>query len=72
MYEAIKTMKELSSMYWDAFNNVQVPLLGVSFLGFFITLMVFNLVCLLISVISGGNQDKEAKLDNNNHYIYRS
>lgn len=73
MTEAVNTMKNLVQMIWNALDNVNVPVFGVSFLVFFIGIFSFNLVCLLLSTITGGKQDQEqnAKLDNNNHYIYR-
>lgn len=73
MTEAVNTLKELTQMFWNAFDSVRVPILNISFLVFFLGLMVFNLITMLLSTLTNGSQDKDekARLDNNNNYIYR-
>lgn len=71
---AIKYMSDLLQNTWDGINNIQVPILNVSFTTLFVSILGFNWALKLFSVVTGGNQDKDpiqSGLDNNNHYIYR-
>lgn len=75
MNDAIKFLHDLSSELYSGLNSITFPVLGVSFVAVFLTVLFINSLIWVIRVITGGKQDSgsagKPALDNNNNYIYR-
>lgn len=73
MNDALELINTIRDRLWTGLDNIQVPLLGVSFIVFFLMVFTFNIVTKFLAVLTNSSQDKDTcgRLDNNNNYIYR-
>lgn len=74
MSDAIAFLKNLSYQLWVGLDSVNVPVLGVSFLIFLLTVLFINLILWVVKYImwnKEGVNPASSGLDNNNNYIYR-
>lgn len=74
LQDLIYSLNQLKIMLWNGLDSVTVPFFNVSFLIFFLSLFLFNCICLFLSVLTGGKQDQSSsggRRDDNNNYIYR-
>lgn len=73
MSDAYDFIHNLAVSLYYGLDSVQFPVLGVSIFTVLLAVLVLNLVFWVLSKFTGGSQDKEerARLDNNNHYIYK-
>lgn len=73
--EYINFVHGLAKMTYEGLDNVAHPvLIGFSLMQIILAVLLFKVCLWVISVLTGGKQDKEIGngLDNNNNYIYRS
>lgn len=73
MNDALELINTIRDRLWTGLDSIQVPLLGVSFIVFFLMVFTFNIVTKFLAVLTNSSQDKDTggRLDNNNNYIYR-
>lgn len=72
MTDALRLIDTLRTGLWNGLNSLQVPLLGVSFIIFYMTIFMFNVVTKFLAVLTNSSQDKDGgRYDNNNNYIYK-
>lgn len=72
MSDALQLINVIRDKLWTGLDSINVPLLNVSFIVFFLTIFMFNVVTKFLSVLTNSSQDKEGgRLDNNNNFIYR-
>lgn len=71
--DALTLIDTVRDRLWTGLDSINVPLFGVSFIIFFLSIFMFNVVTKFLAVLTNGSQDKETggRLDNNNNYIYR-
>lgn len=73
MQDAITFLSGLVHIIYVALNTPVMPVLNVTFMTALLTVLFIKVCFWVISVLTGGKQDKDVGngLDNNNHYIYR-
>ena len=73
MQDAITFLSGLVHIIYVGLNTPVMPVLNVTFMTALLTVLFIKVCFWVISLLTGGKQDKDVGngLDNNNHYIYR-
>lgn len=73
MNDALEFLSGMKEMLWNGLRSCNVPILGVSFLTFILTVFFIKLCLWFYGVVTGAkvNEKTGGRMDNNNNYIYR-
>lgn len=73
MNDALYFLRSMKDMIWDGLDSCNVPIFGVSFLVFLLSVFFIKLCLWFYCVVTGAkvNEKRGGRYDNNNNYIYR-